>query len=67
MKKISRSVEILKFENFSWQDMIIFLMDTELEKMLDKMFSEGMFPEDTTTDEIRDLQKFIEKNVREKI
>ena len=42
-------------------------MDTELEKMLDKMFSEGMFPEDTTTDEIRDLQKFIEKNVRKKI
>lgn len=67
MKKDLRSAEILKFENFSWRDIIIFLMDTELEKMLDKMFSEGMFPEDTTTDEIRDLQKFIEKNVRKKI
>lgn len=67
MKKDFRSAEILAHEDFNWKDMIIFLMDTKLEKMLIEMFGQGMFPENTKTEELDDLKKYIENKFREKI
>ena len=62
MKKDLRSAEILADEDFNWQDMIMFSMDTRLEKKL-----VGMPPEDTEIEGMHDLKKYVKNNFGEKI
>ena len=62
MEKDLRSAEILADEDFNWQDMVMFSMDTRLEKKL-----VDMSPEDTEIEGMYDLKKYVKNNFGEKI
>lgn len=62
MEKDLRSAEILADEDFNWQDMVMFSMDTRLEKKLVQTFGE-----DTKIEGMHDLKKYVKNNFGEKI
>ena len=67
MKKDIRSAEILADEDFNWQDMVMFSMDTRLEKKLVGTFDQCMSPEDIKIEGMHDLKKYVKNNFGEKI